>query len=149
PHPRPLAPEDGGEGRKRPGGPHRLTAGGGAVHYKNAGQVTEWQTCGPSSSVDDPCSKSPCPFRTCGFESHLGHLDILHVVEWNRTVSHRAATGKDFRRFLLPGAARCGSLLHRFLQRGCTAFCSALEVGVGHLQVVLLGDQGAVADPGA
>jgi hypothetical protein len=28
-------------------------------------------------------------------------------------------------------------MLHRILHRNCTAFCSALEVGVGDLQVVL------------
>ena len=64
------------------------------------------------------------------------------------TVKHRPAIDRHLRHYCGFLRGPCGRLLHRFLHRYCTAFCTALnrtlEIGIGHLQIVLLGNQSLV-----
>jgi hypothetical protein len=68
------------------------------------------------------------------------------------SLSHRPAYHRNSQQVQANPAAPCGTVrrvaapdfaaqLHRILQRNCTGFCSALEIRIGDLEIVFLGDQ--------
>ena len=76
-----------------------------------------------------------------GFESLQAYFGVSHIIAPARIIVTNLAIFLLLWRLLRIGARQCGGLLHRILHCNRTAFCSALEVGVGDLQIVLLRDE--------
>ena len=75
----------------------------------------------------------------------------LYSIAAHRTNWQKPRVSWGFCHFWSALAIRCMRLLRRFLRHKCAGFCAALgcpvKVGVGHLQIMLQGDAGRVAQP--
>lgn len=78
-----------------------------------------------------------------------GYFPTSHAGAWSRAGQRKALIRQGFFYFVRVRADRRGRMLHTILQRSCTGFCSASEVGIGDLQVMLHCHRLLVADPGA